>query len=273
MKKKIVSYKEVELDKELKEKCIEYLKNNKQIFNWDYKDQLSIDQIKKITESQEAYYSVIDEMYEYNQDYIYDLECQLLENMKQEFSELKEIETSDLREEFIDHICIDLNIKELLNNTSAVNIRVVIHSNYEGVDWAERGEGDFKDSEYIEEIKKLLKDKYEKKSFQDELDNICSCCNQLIFYFKLNIDDLIGIKEKFKNEINIPKEALCGFFDSFNGSGSLLEIELKEDITLNKQWGSTKYDDINIILDETNSYSVKETYGLCNIPETTITVK
>lgn len=273
MKKKIVTYEEVKISEKLRKKCIEYLENNPISIYWDYRTELSLEQVEKIMTSQEEYYNVENELWENNIDYIFDLQCELLNNMKEEFPELEEIEIASLRDEFLDFLSVNMDIKQLIKNTPDVRIRVVIHSNYEGVGWQQRGEGNFKDSEYIREVKKLLKGKYEEKSFQQELDNICSSCNQLIFYFKGDVENLIGIKEKFKKSITIPKNSWCGFYDNWNGSGSVLEVKLLDDIKLKKQWGKTEYDSVDIVLDENNKYSVEEVYGLCNVPECELTVK
>ena len=261
----------MEISKELNHKVREYLQDNPVTIYWDYRDSLSLEQVEDIMNGK--LWEIESDIRERNIDYICGLEDNLLEELKGNFVELSDMDVFDLREEFIDSVHVDININELLRNTPDVRIRVVIHSNYEGVNYADRGNGDFKDSEYIKEIKKLLRGKYDKKSFQDELDNICSSCNQLIFYFKSSVEDLIDINKNFKNKVTIPKEALCGFFDSWNGSGSLLEIKLLKDVTLKKQWGETKYDSVDIVLDEKNSYSVEATYGLCNVPEVEIKVK
>jgi hypothetical protein len=273
MKKQVITYEEVTLSEELKKKCIEYLTKNTQTVYWDYNDKLSLEQVDKLMKSQDDYYELENEIYENNIDYICDLEHELLKNMQDEFPELKEFEISELSDEFLDYISVDFNIKQLIRNTPDVRIRVVIHSNYEGVNYANRGQGDFKHSEYIREIRKLLKGKIDEKSFQQELDNIMSCVNQFIFYFKTDVQSLIGINEKFKKSITIPKEAWGGFYDNWNGSGSILEVKFLEDIILKKQYGKTKYDVVNIILDEAHKYSVEETYGLCNVPEVTLKVK
>ena len=268
MKRKIVTYENIELLTKTKQKCIEYLKNNPIILYWNYRDSLSLEQIKSIMISKDNYYELENEIYENCIDYICEMEYQLLQNMKTEMPELENFDVKDIRDEFVDFIFTDINMEDILKNTPDVNVRVVIHSNYEGV-----GYNDIDESEYLKQIKKLLKGKYDKKSLQQELDNLCSCCNQLIFYFKTKVENLIGIKEKFKKEISIPKDVIVGFFDSFNGSGSVLEMELKEDIRIKKQHGKTEYDVVDIILDETCKYSVIETYGLTGIPKCNIIVK
>lgn len=273
LRKKIESYEEVKISEELRNKCIEYLKDNPLEIYWDYRDQLSLEQVKKLMESKEALSDIENELWEYNSHYIWELETRLIEEMKKEFPELEKIETCDLRDEFLDYLGVDLNIKELIRHTPDVRVRVVIHSNYEGVGYQDRGRGDFRGNEYIKEIKKLLKGKYDKVSFQQELDNICSSVNQFIFYFKTNVENLIGIKKRFKNSIVIPKDAMAGFFDSWNGSGSILEVKLLKDIKLKKQYGATKYDTISVVLDEACDYSVEKVYGLCGVPDIDIIVK
>jgi len=272
MRKKVISYEEVKVSETTKKKCKEYLENNPITMYWDYRDKLSLEQIDKLMK--DGFFDLQDELYELNSDYIYDLECKLLQEMQEEFPELAEIELSDLREEFMDYVSVDLNLKSMIKNTPDVRVRVVINTNYDGVGYQYRGNGDFKGHGYISDIKKLLRGKYDKQSFQQELDNIMSSCNQFIFYFKTDVESLNGIKEKFKNKITIPKEAWAGFYDSFNGSGSVLEVKLLKDITLKKQYGKTKYDTIDIVLDECNKdYSVEKTYGLCNVPEIKLKVK
>jgi len=275
MQKKTVNitYEEIEISAELKKKCIEYLEKNPIVFYWDYRDQLTLDQVEKIMESDEKMSEMECEIWENSIDYLSDLERELLKNMKEEFEELNDFDIEEIREEFIDFIHTDLNIKQLLRNTPAVNVRIVVNSNYEGVGYTDRGNGNFTGNEYIRDIKKLIKGKYEQKSFREELDNICSCVNQFVLYGKCDVEDLIGIKEKFKKSITISKNSWAGFFDCWAGSGSLLGIKLKDDITLPKQYGSTQYDDVSIVLDETNSYSAMEVYGLCNIPEISISVE
>ena len=272
MKKKIITYEDVEISKELRNKCTEYLKNNPIETYWDYRDKLSLEQVEKLMTSQEEYYNLENEIFEINLDYQFELEKELLENMQEEFTELKEFDISELREEFLDDIIINFDIKQLIKNAPDVRIRIVIHSNYEGVGWQDREYG-FNKHDYIKALKRILKGKYDEKSFQQELDNICSSVNQFIFYMKCDVESLIGIKEKFKKSITIPKTAWAGFYDSWNGSGSVLEIKLLDNITLKKQYGKTEYDSIDIVLDENNKYSVESVYGLCNVPECNITVK
>jgi len=273
MKRKIVTYKEETISEELRNKYIEFLKSNEQTVYWDYNDQLSLEQIKKAMNDPEGWINLENDIWENNIDYICTLEYELIKKLKEEFSELQDFDNSELREEFLDYLSVDLNIKNLIRNTNDVRIRVVLHSNMEGIGWTDR-EGDisFKKNEYVKQIRKLLKGKYEEKSFQQELDNICSSVNQFIFYFKAPIESLMNIKDNWKS-ITIPKEAWAGFYDSWNGSGSVLEIKLTDDITIKRQYGKTEYDKVSIVLDQASKYSVEETYGLCGVPSINIITK
>lgn len=270
MKKKIVSYEETTISKENRDKYIKFLKDNPKEIYWDYNDHLSLEQVEMLMEDENKLY---DSIWENNIDYQYTLEIELIEELQKEFPELENFDKSDLRDEFLDYICVNMDLKQLIRNTHKVRVRIVIHSNFEGVSYTDRGKGNFKDSDYIHDLKILLKGKYETKSFQQELDNIMSSCNQFIFYFQSDVENLKNIQKDFLNSITIPKNSWAGFYDSWNGSGSLLEVKLTKDITLLKQWGRTEHDSIEIVLDEKNKYSVEETYGLCNVPEVAISVK
>jgi hypothetical protein len=189
-----------------------------------------------------------------------------MDTIKEEFLELEEIESSDLRDEFIDYIKSNLDIDQLIRNTPAVRIRVEVFSNYEGFGWMDRNSGGLSQHPYMKQIKRLMKGKYIEKSWDQEIDNVCSSCCRLIFYFKTDVKNLMQIKDNWK-KITIPKEAWAGFYDSWNGSGSVLEIKLTDNVTLPRKHGKKEYDTVEIILDEANKYSVEETYGLCNVPE------
>ena len=273
MLKKTIVYEEALISEEVKTKCQKYLQDNPISIYYDYRDRLSLEHVEKIMTSMDDYYELENEVYELNLDYICNLENQLIEEMQSEYEELKDFDVNDLREEFMDYIIVNNDIEQLLKNTPDVRIRVVVHSNYEGVGYQSREDDNFKHDDYVKHLKRILKDKYEEKSFQQELDNICSCVNQFIFYMKCDVKSLIAIKEKFKRSITIPKNSWAGFYDSWNGSGSVLEVKLTDDVKLKKQHGKTQYDNIEIVLDENNKYSVENVYGLCDVPECILKVK
>ena len=258
MKKKIITYEEVEISKELRKECIEYLEANKMEMYFDYRDELSVEQAQKIINGE--LFEVQDEIWENSLDYICNMEFEQIKNMKNEIDGLDEIEDSELREEFLDYLGVDTNMKQLLNNTT-VRMRIVLHSNYEGFLALER-EG--MKNDYIKQIYKLLKNNVNQKSFEDEVLN-SMMYTQFIFYGNVNLGDIYEYNFKDWKKITIQPNCMCGLFDTWNGSGSILEVKLNKPITIKRQHGETKYDDVSILIDEANKYSVEEVYGLCGI--------
>ena len=82
MKKKIITFEEVEIEQKLREKCQKYLQENPITIYWDYRDKLSLEQIEKLMRSQEDYYELENDLWERNIDYICELENNLLKEMK-----------------------------------------------------------------------------------------------------------------------------------------------------------------------------------------------
>ena len=266
MKKKIVTYEEVEISKELKKECIEYLEANKMEMYFDYRDELSVEQAQKIINGE--LFEVQDEIWENSLDYICNIEFEQIKNMKNEIDGLDEIENSELREEFLDYLGVDMNMKQLLNNTT-VRMRIVLHSNYEGFSAVE-GEG--MKSDYIKQIYKLLTNHIDRESFKHEVLN-SMCYTQFIFYGNVNLGDIHEYDFENWKKITIQPDCIGGLFDSWNGSGSTLEVKLNKPITIKRQHGETEYDKVSILIDEANSYSVQETYGLGGINDLNFKLK
>lgn len=115
---------------EVRQKVINYLKTNPQKVYWDYRDQISVEQAQKIISTEDGYNDFADEVFEINIDYINDLEDYTLKNA---LSELNEEEVcllsgedwnedtddlvSELRDEFLDYLEVDLNIDQLIRNS------------------------------------------------------------------------------------------------------------------------------------------------------------
>ena len=101
-----------------------------------------------------------------------------------------------------------------------------------------------------------------------------SSCNQFVFLLKVPVDNIVDMAQKNWGKITIPQNAWAGFFDKWNGSGSVLRGQIvAKDIAIKRQWGATEYDSVSIYIDEAEKYSVDETYGLCGYPEGRITVQ
>lgn len=255
------------ISKQTRKEVIEYLEKHRPMIYADRNDRLSDEDIKTIMDKPDGICDVENRIWENSLDYGYDLEKGAIEGIKNNFPALADFDNELLREEFLDYIGFDIDFKGLVRNTPDVVLRVTLHSNFEGVGWTDRGTGDFKDSDYMKQIKKLLRYKYEPKSFQQELDNICSSCNQFVFLLKVPVENIIKIAGKNWHSLTIPQGAWAGFYDKWNGSGSLLEVKLLKDITIKRQWGKTEYDSLSIYVDKAEQYSVDTVYGLCGYPE------
>lgn len=72
------------------------------------------------------------------------------------------------------------------------------------------------------------------KSVVEELENLCTSMGSLTFLAEINLLDLLDlqalINENKNGYILLDKSVECGLFDSWNGGGSLLGIELNNDI-------------------------------------------
>jgi len=106
---------------------------------------------------------------------------------------------------------------------------------------------------------KTIKDNDFLKSVRSEIYNTYSHMNALTFLLEITIEDYFRLLEGTYKKIKIDKKVMCGAFDSWNGSGSDLDIKLEKDITINKK-------NINRILLEKNGskydYTVGQVYGL-----------
>lgn len=102
------------------------------------------------------------------------------------------------------------------------------------------------------------------KSVIEELENLCTSMGSLTFLAEIEFLDLLGLQELInenkKGYILLDKSVECGLFDSWNGGGSMLGIELNNDIKV-------PFDVIHRLqIDEGRSragnYTVSDVYGL-----------
>ncbi len=154
-------------------------------------------------------------------------------------------------------------VKDLIRNTDDIPIQVEMLSNYDcinsnwfesqgGYSYEESYFGDMVDSLNLnpEKVKKLLtghgckvygrfpnrkgrngKEQVSYEQFYTELINSCCGANLLTYIGKVSLKDLYDAGFSLK-EVIIPKGNCCGLFSSTYGGGSLLEMELKQDVKL-----------------------------------------
>lgn len=185
-------------------------------------------------------------------------------------------------------------VKDLISHTRTQPLRVEMHTNWEGLDsgydlWR-YGVAYDEYFKYIVDVlnlnpaklKKLLltnsikctgtwpnrkyrdgKEYVQYEALISEMENTTSGCNRLTFVGLFNVSNL----EDYRGKITFPKGNCVGFFDSWNGAGSMIEMELLKPLTIdfNKaQYGETEYDSFNAYLDNTKNYSIDSVYGVTN---------
>ena len=123
------------------------------------------------------------------------------------------------------------------------------------------------------------------KSVREEILNTSTSVNCLVFLAKMTLRDAMKLQERIKEDkklksdgscgswydpknrlgtdfITIDKSVECGLFDTWNGTGSMLEIVLEKDIQL-----PLKYiDSIEVDSCSTRGYGVADVYGLDSSP-------
>ena len=237
-------------------------------FYWDYREKLNDkEKIDKLLDSEESLIDLETELLEYNVDYIFELEMEYCNDLKEEFEFLQDWDKVDIIDYF--DIAVDMKIDKLLENTEVV-LRVELSSNYEGISYTD----DPEESEYLKEVLPLLEPYIDKKELERELINILSHCNVFTFVFKTTLDKVVGIREKIKKAkaIKIDNNVIFGLFDRAYGSGSIMEMNLKNDIVIPVKdgcWGKTKYDSVDVYLDDGSDYGFQSVFGVDSyyIPE------
>lgn len=235
-----------------------------------------------------------DDFQEYCEDLVSDI-CSKFEIEEDEAEELLE----EYRDEINDHYySVDDStvLKDLIRNTSSVEVRIPLYSNYDcinshhfegGYSYRESYFGDMVDVLNLNpaKVKKLLvennvevygsfpnykhregKELVSYADFWQELENSSCGANLLVFTGLLNLQDLLD-KDFKVVELTIPKGNNCGLFSSTYGGGSVLEMELQRDFKIKldvpRKKGLTKYDTFDLLIDDANGYSIDSVYGMC----------
>ncbi|MDR0864900.1 MAG: hypothetical protein LBO74_08215 [Candidatus Symbiothrix sp.] len=103
------------------------------------------------------------------------------------------------------------------------------------------------------------------KAFANEMLNQC-CFGLLTFMGMLPLTDLYHSGFQKHKKIVVPKGNFCGMFNSWNGGGSLMNMELQRDLIIPTIFPQkTKYDNCSACVDESrcnNGYCINEVYGM-----------
>ena len=118
--------------------------------------------------------------------------------------------------------------------------------------------------EWSDNSSKNLIEAADYKQFVDELENQTD-------YMLFTFTGIFPLKQCYDYNFNefmsiiIPKDNYCGFFNSWNGCGSLMGVQLTRDLKINLRYkrNSTQYDRLSLVVDEPNcfQYCTSEVYG------------
>lgn len=253
---------------EQEKEIIKYIEENPVEVAFGYRDSLDKEQIRTIIEKEEGLQDIEDDLWELNIDYINEMEDQLLQNIKEEFT-LKE-DLFDIREFFLEHIDVTIGIRHLLNNTPDIDCVAIVYSNY---DCATSFQVIEDKESYLGAVWDRVKAGCLLPDYLNEHANSYTA-SLLCFAFKMSVLDFAELKRSFKESITIPKGTQYGFFSSFNGSGSFFEARTVQDMTLPKlEPNQSEYDCIGVIADIEQYYSMEAVYGGIIIDNQNITTK
>ncbi|GHV18449.1 hypothetical protein FACS1894169_15130 [Bacteroidia bacterium] len=184
-------------------------------------------------------------------------------------------------------------LKDLLGNTGKIPVRVELLSNYDCINshrlessggYSYEGSyfGDMVDALNLNpaKVKEVLTGRGEKttgkfpdkcsrngkeqvsyEQFYIELENSCCGANLLTYAATIDLQKLYEADFNLP-EVIIPKGNACGLFSSMQGGGSLMEMELKDDVRLHLTGG---YPCFRLRVEEDGKgydYSIRQVYGV-----------
>ena len=265
-----------------------------ELYYVDYRDELPTENMQSIIKS-----GWIDFDAYINLDYEYESLDEIKKDIKKTFDLSDEFidENDEEINSIIYNHCSNDPIPDLIKNSGPQPIRVTAYSNYEGIrsdytysvsGWYNYSEGfknivdilmldpqtlkkaliakGFKTNGSFPTIKSRIGKEYVSyEDFVQELNNTMSECNLLTFVGLADVRDFLT-HDKKKTIITIPKWNSCGLFDSYQGSGSLIECTLLRDFTvdistLHGEWSTC--DSWSIDIDsQWNGYSIDSVYGV-----------
>lgn len=265
----------MKLSEGLTKEIISYCENNPIILDFDYRDELSKEQISKILESDEGLQNLEDEIYNNSLDYIFESELYFLENtlydffeseLTEEFSEEYPDESerwieSEIKEylndNFRDYISISYDIKQLLNNTGNIPCLIKVYSNYDCCNSFDKIE----DEGYLKDVFRRVRHGVRKSDYVYEFYNGAYGGSLFCFAFETSLENLIALKQGMKTAkyLSIPKGTQFGFFSSFQGAGSVFEKTTYKNMKILIE--ESEYDSVDIIADCQQHYSIDQVYG------------
>ena len=234
----------------------------------DYRDEISDSIAKEILENDYPRDILIERLWDLYQEQEWDIIDNLVDDFKEKVDpellrqadiiEDGNLDDGDIREEFMEIVCVDYPVDWAENQEFCFNIIVSngddnydfclneyivdedgnVDENAEkaGLVWLAKQQG-----YTLEELVEILKngDIKEPKTFLETvLQEVANGygCEALTFCVKMTLGQAIALKEKMKENPNgsivLDKKVECGLFDPWEGGGSVLEIACEKDIEI-----------------------------------------
>jgi len=243
------------ITKKVKEAIKDYTDNNTPLIEWNRSDADSRT-IKEILEKGLDKY--LEELYEFNLSYIFDLESQALKEIRGKFDDY---DGDRVEEIACEYLFVDINAKDFINQLPPITCILYVYSNYDCCNSFDT----YEDSDYLVDAYQRTKVGVKKTDFMYEFHNGAYGGSLFCFTFKTDIKRYLEIKDEIENgkSITIPEGMQFGFFSSFQGAGSIFEKATYRKMTIPIQ-GETEYDSIGITADLEQHYSMIDVYGSNN---------
>lgn len=240
------------LNTKTKKEIQKFIKENQPKMDW-----YGVDFDKKTIEDilEKGLDNYIAELCEYNIEYIGEMEGYLIKEIQEQWDEYDQDELLEFSRGFI---CVDMNIKKLLDNLPDITCLAYVYSNYDCCNSFDTMET----SEYLSDVYQRVKVGIKKEDYLWEFQNGAYGGCVFCFAFKTDMETFWELKEKEKTgkTITIPKGTQFGFFSSFQGAGTMFEKTTYRNMVL-PLVGETEYDTVTIIPDIQQSYSMADVYG------------
>jgi len=239
------------LTKEVKKEIQKYIENNQPKVYWDNAGNLIT--AKEILEKGMDVF--IDDLYEYNIEYVWELEQYLINEIQNEWDEY---DPDEIQEFSMEYVCVDMNIERFLRQIPDITCLAYVYSNYDCCNSIDR----FEDGGYLQEVYNRVKVGIKKEDYMNEFYNGAYGGCLFCFTFKTDIKSTTELMDEIKTgkEIFIPKGTQFGFFSSFQGAGTPFEKRTYQDMII-PLVGETEHDSIGITPDILQSYSMVDVYG------------
>ena len=223
----------------------------------DYRDEIDDSTAQEILDNDSPRDILIEKLWDGYQEQEWDITDNIVDGFEEKI-ESKLFEHEDIREAFMDVVCVDYPEDWALSQEFCFNIVVSngddnydfwlnehivdedgkVDENAEkaGLVWLAKQQG-YTFEEVVEILKKdpVERPKTFLEAVQQEIDNGYGC-ETLTFCVKMTLGQAIELKEKMKSNPNgsivIDKRATCGLFDMWSGGGSVLDIACEKDVEI-----------------------------------------